>query len=85
MPAAALPVAPATAATTISPTTTAQRPDVASIRHTPAEWLSFPTDPLVVSVEHPALIANIDNGIRSLGGEHHIKHVGRLFFRFCSP
>lgn len=58
---------------------TEQRPDLASNRHMPADWLSMPND-RVVTVEHPSIIKNIDKGLHSLGGEHHIKHVGHDLF-----
>ena len=30
----------------------------------------------IVGVEHPCVIRNLDNAVRSLGGEPQIKHVG---------
>ena len=29
----------------------------------------------IVSVEHPCIVKNFDNGLKSLGGEHQLKHV----------
>jgi general transcription factor 3C polypeptide 5 (transcription factor C subunit 1) len=29
----------------------------------------------VVSIEHPCIVRNFDNGIKSLGGEPQMKHV----------
>jgi general transcription factor 3C polypeptide 5 (transcription factor C subunit 1) len=54
---------------------TDQRPDLASNRHQLADWLTVSSD-RVVTVEHPSIIKDIDKGLQSLGGEHHIKHVG---------
>lgn len=48
---------------------------LASVDTRPAEWLHLPPD-RIVAVEHPCVVNNIDNGLKSLGGEHHIKHVG---------
>jgi hypothetical protein len=56
---------------------TDQRPDLASNRHQLADWLSVSSD-RVVTVEHPSIVRDIDKGLLSLGGEHHIKHVGRM-------
>lgn len=28
-----------------------------------------------MSIEHPSIVKNFDNGFKSLGGEHHLKHV----------
>ncbi|THY54470.1 hypothetical protein D6C97_05724 [Aureobasidium pullulans] len=53
---------------------TDQRPDLASNRHQLADWLAVSSD-RVVSVEHPSIIKDIDKGLHSLGGEHHIKHL----------
>lgn len=58
---------------------TDQRPDLASNRHQLADWLAVSSD-RVVSVEHPSIIKDIDKGLHSLGGEHHIKHVGQGHF-----
>lgn len=58
---------------------TDQRPDLASNRHQLAEWLTVSSD-RVVTVEHPSIIKDIDKGLQSLGGEHHIKHVGQILF-----
>lgn len=55
---------------------TDQRSDLAPNRHQLADWLSMSAD-RVVTVEHPSLIKDIDKGLQSLGGEHHIKHVRR--------
>lgn len=57
---------------------TDQRPDLASNRHQLADWLTVSSD-RVVTVEHPSIIKDIDKGLQSLGGEHHIKHVGQIF------
>ena len=56
---------------------TDQRPDLASNRHQLANWLNVSSD-RVVTVEHPSVVRDIDKGLFSLGGEHHIKHVGRM-------
>jgi general transcription factor 3C polypeptide 5 (transcription factor C subunit 1) len=63
---------------------TDQRPDPASNRHQLANWLTVSSD-RVVTVEHPSIVRDIDKGLLSLGGEHHIKHVGRIIFLnlFC--
>ncbi|KAG9557468.1 hypothetical protein KCU71_g11030, partial [Aureobasidium melanogenum] len=53
---------------------TDQRPDLASNRHQLADWLTVSSD-RVVTVEHPSIIKDIDKGLQSLGGEHHIKHL----------
>lgn len=58
---------------------TDQRPDLASNRHQLADWLAVSSD-RVVTVEHPSIIKDIDKGLQSLGGEHHIKHVGQILF-----
>lgn len=44
-------------------------------RNQAAEWLDLPQD-RVISVEHPCIVKNIDNGLKSLGGPNHVKHVG---------
>jgi len=54
---------------------TDQRPDPAPNRHQLADWLNVSSD-RVVTVEHPSVVRDIDKGLLSLGGEHHIKHVG---------
>ena len=36
--------------------------------------LGVPQD-RVVCIEHPCIIKNIDNGVKSLGGEHHLQKV----------
>ncbi|GAB7346978.1 hypothetical protein MBLNU459_g3133t2 [Dothideomycetes sp. NU459] len=43
-------------------------------RQQPARWLPVATD-RVVSLEHPCIVNNVDSGLKSLGGEHHIKHL----------
>ncbi|KAH0293689.1 hypothetical protein M436DRAFT_71509 [Aureobasidium namibiae CBS 147.97] len=53
---------------------TDQRPDPAPNRHQLADWLSVSCD-RVVTVEHPSVVRDIDKGLLSLGGEHHIKHL----------
>ncbi|KAI5270435.1 hypothetical protein E4T47_06260 [Aureobasidium subglaciale] len=53
---------------------TDQRPDVPANRHQLADWLNVSSD-RVVTVEHPSIIRDIDKGLQSLGGEHHIKHL----------
>ena len=58
-----------------APSLMQQRPHLALNRHTPADWLEMPSE-RVVSIEHPAVVKDIDKGLQSLGGEHHIKHVG---------
>lgn len=64
---------------------TDQRPDLASNRHQLAEWLTVSSD-RVVTVEHPSIVQDIDKGLQSLGGEHHIKHVGpKLFLKSTMP
>lgn len=40
-------------------------------------------DARIVSVEHPCLVKNVDQGIKSLGGERHIQHVGLRFCLHC--
>jgi general transcription factor 3C polypeptide 5 (transcription factor C subunit 1) len=29
----------------------------------------------IVSIEHPCIVKNFNNGFQSLGGEHQLKHV----------
>ena len=36
----------------------------------------------VVSVEHPSIIKNFDNGLKSLGGEAQLKHVSSCLSNF---
>ena len=33
----------------------------------------------VVSIEHPMIVKNFDNGFKSLGGEPQIQHVSHFF------
>ena len=47
----------------------------------PAEWLSVPQE-RIVNVEHPCLVKDFDNGLKSLGGENQIKYVGSSHFLF---
>lgn len=44
-------------------------------RQQPADWLDVPSEH-VVSLEHPCIVNNIDKGLKSIGGEHNVKHVG---------
>ena len=32
----------------------------------------------IVSIEHPCIVRNFDNGMKSMGGEAQIKHVSQL-------
>jgi general transcription factor 3C polypeptide 5 (transcription factor C subunit 1) len=54
---------------------TDQRPHLATTRHQLADWLPMSSDRVVTTVEHPSIVRNIDKGLQSLGGEHHMKHV----------
>lgn len=33
----------------------------------------------IVAIEHPGIVRNFDNGIKSLGGEAQLKHVSVVF------
>lgn len=35
--------------------------------------------PRIVALEHPGIIKNFDNGLKSLGGEAQLKHVSSVF------
>ncbi len=39
-----------------------------------APWHAIPTERLI-SIEHPCIIKNVNNGIKSLGGEYRLAQV----------
>lgn len=48
--------------------------DMESTRSSTAPIYTVPQE-RVVSIEHPCIVRNFDNGIKSLGGEPQMKHV----------
>ena len=59
------------------------QPDIMEAADSPTSRFYVVPQERVVSIEHPCIVRNFDNGVKSLGGEPQMKHVSGGVCHIC--